>query len=414
MPKLDVWQPKSNADAVAESRGRSRSIPRRRCKNLSLRKKLEADPPEWLKYFFPARFSLPWASYHLDIIHDSLYAIRHGTNQLNIAPRGGGKSRPVMGVILLAGLSGISPFPVYAPWKSEAVDQAFRFWIAALAHNKRLADLYPEFCDPFRVAKGAPQRMSSLVWDDKDKDPTGARLAVSDGLIILPDSRGIIGSTTINGNPLGMAYDAPNGTTIRPTIVFIDDPEDDKVAESETLTKKIIQEELPSILLKSLNTYFGLVDMHRASEFTTWCPPYFRETGTLLHDNNYMYKFLTAGPDDNKSSTHRYYIVHKPGAFANLADVKKMFENYMRFNHRGTNWKWTSDYTPFKQLGFSVIYQNMCKSCGKGGKSGCCDQSHPSNRTKRYIVQDMEIIKQSIPSSLVQQDVAETTYSDDE
>jgi hypothetical protein len=181
-----------------------------------------------------------------------------------------------------------------------------------------------------------------------------------------------------------------------------------------TLTKKIIQEELPSILLKSLNTYFGLVGMHRASEFTTWCPPYFRETGTLLHDNNYMYKFLTAGPDDNKSSTHRYYIVHKPGAFANLADVKKMFENYMRFNHRGTNWKWTSDYTPFKQLGFSVISQNMCKSCGKGGKSGCCDQSHPSNRIKRYIVQDMEIIKQSLPSSLVQQDVAETTYSDDE
>lgn len=178
-----------------------------------------------------------------------------------------------------------------------------------------------------------------------------------------------------------------------------------------TLTKKIIQEELPSILLKSLNTYFGFVDMHRASEFTTWCPPYFRETGTLLHDNNYMYKFLTAGPDDNKSSTHRYYIVHKPGAFANLADVKKMFENYMRFNHRGTNWKWTSDYTPFKQLGFSVIYQNMCKSCGNEWKSKCCDEAHPSNRIKRFIVKDMHIVAQTIVDD---GERFRTTYHDEE
>lgn len=230
----------TKAQQTATRRATGRKIARRQCEDVALRRRLEKDCPRWLKTFFPRRFNLPWAPYHLDIIHDSLYAIKHGTNQLIIAPRGGGKSRPVMGVVLYAELTGLSRFPVYAPWKSGAVDAAFRFWVGALANNAELARLYPEFCDPFREAKGAPQRLSAITWDDTENEPTGARMAVSDGLIIMPDSRGIIGSTTINGNPLGMAFDTPDGTTIRPTIIFIDDPEDDKTAHSPVLVHKTV------------------------------------------------------------------------------------------------------------------------------------------------------------------------------
>ena len=208
-----------------------------------MRLRLERNPPRWLKTFFPRRFSLPWAPYHKDIIADSLYAIEHGTNQLIVAPRGGGKSRPVMGVVLFAVFTGRSPFPVYAPWKSGNVDAAFRFWLAALGNNKELADIYPEFCDPFRHAKGVAQKMMSLTWESGEHagENTGARMAVSNGLIIMPESRGIIGSTTINGNPLGMAFDAPDGSTIRPTIVFVDDPQDDKTSDSQILVEKTVR-----------------------------------------------------------------------------------------------------------------------------------------------------------------------------
>ncbi|MEN6537758.1 MAG: hypothetical protein ABFD89_29170 [Bryobacteraceae bacterium] len=243
LPDVAAAVPRSGAERKHDSISRYNRVPVRQCADVALRKRLEKNPPRWLKTFFPRRFSLPWAPYHRDIISDSLYAIEHGTNQLIVAPRGGGKSRPVMGVVLFSVFTERSLFPVYAPWKSGNVDAAFRFWLAALCNNKDLADLYPEFCDPFRHGKGIAQKLLSLTWEEgaHKGENTGARMAVSDGLIIMPESRGIIGSTTINGNPLGMAFDAPDGSTIRPTIVFIDDPQDDKTASSPVLVEKTIR-----------------------------------------------------------------------------------------------------------------------------------------------------------------------------
>ena len=101
---------------------------------------------------------------------------------------------------------------------------------------------------------------------------------------------------------------------------------------------------------------------------------------------------MTASPDDNKSSTHKYYVQYQEGAMTNLADFKKHFENYMKFNHRNVNWKWTADYTPFLQLGYNVEYIQMCKSCNKEAKKGCCENYHAANRSKRFLIQNMKIV----------------------
>ena len=239
-PAIVAREVKSTAERVRDTGAKYNRVTRRKCADPDLRAELEADPPRWLKHFFPRRFNLPWAPYHLDIIADSLYAIAHGTNQLIIAPRGGGKSRPMMGVVLFSLLTGRSAFPVYAPWKAEAVAAAFRFWLAALGNNKALADLYPEFCDPFRHAKGNPHKTLALSWEDTGEN-TGAQQSISSGLIIMPDSLGIIGSTSINGNPLGMAYDAPDGSTTRPTILFFDDPQDYETAHSPIIVEKTVR-----------------------------------------------------------------------------------------------------------------------------------------------------------------------------
>ena len=145
-----------------------------------------------------------------------------------------------------------------------------------------------------------------------------------------------------------------------------------------------------------MNIYFELVEAHRSHEFASWAPKYFEETSAFLRDNNYVFKFLTAGPEDNKTAYYKYYVQYRQGAMTNLADVKKSFENYMKFNYRNVNWKWTNDYTPFKQLGYSVDYMHMCKSCGHEAKKGCCDQYHVANRSKRYVVKDLEIVKEAI------------------
>ena len=234
---------KTAADYIAGGIAKRNAVPWRECSDPDFRLELEADPSRWLKTFFAKRFNLDWAEYHREIIEGSLYAIRHGTNAMFIDPRGGGKSRPIMGTVLLANFCKLAPFPVYAPWKGESVDAAFRFWRAALENNKPLAELYPEICDPFRVAKGVAQRFSSLTWQDGPNAgrPCGAAMAVSDGLIILPDSLGAFGSTTINGNPLGMAFDAPDGSTIRPSVVFLDDPQDLDTSLSPGQVAKIVR-----------------------------------------------------------------------------------------------------------------------------------------------------------------------------
>jgi hypothetical protein len=64
---------------------------------------------------------------------------------------------------------------------------------------------------------------------------------VSEGKIIFPDSLGVIGSTTINGNPKGMNHSMTNGVTLRPDLVLIDDPQDRKIAKSPTLTAEAIE-----------------------------------------------------------------------------------------------------------------------------------------------------------------------------
>ena len=243
MPRNPQSGGRTTADDTAARTARRNAVPWRKCANMDLRLELEADPPRWLKTFFPKRFNLSWAPYHEEIINGSLYAIKHGTNAMFIDPRGGGKSRPIMGTVLLANFCGLAPFPVYAPWKGESVDAAFRFWRAALENCKPLADLYPEICDPFRVAKGVAQRFSSLTWQGGPNDgkACGAAMAVSDGLIILPDSLGAFGSTTINGNPLGMAFDAPDGSTMRPSVVFLDDPQDLDTSLSPGQVNKIVK-----------------------------------------------------------------------------------------------------------------------------------------------------------------------------
>ena len=163
-----------------------------------------------------------------------------------------------------------------------------------------------------------------------------------------------------------------------------------------TLEKKILKEELPAIIVKSLNTYFEMVAAHKSSEFMSWAPKYFEETSAFVQDNDYVFKFLTAGPDDNKTSQCRYYIQHRCGAITNLADVKKAFENYMKFNYRHINYKWTADYTPFSKLGYTVVCTHVCKSCGNEAKKGCCGHYHIANRTKKHVVKDLEIVKEGI------------------
>lgn len=167
-----------------------------------------------------------------------------------------------------------------------------------------------------------------------------------------------------------------------------------------TLEERIIRDELPQIIWKSLNTYLDIVNEQGNKSFWSFCPQYFRDCQLEMRQElNYVTRFLTASPEENKNSSYKFYVRYKQNHITNLADIKKLFENYMRFNHRHVRCEWSADYTPFKQLGYDVLQSHMCKSCNKEAMKGCCENYHASNRVKKYIVKHLEVVKERIPTN---------------
>lgn len=202
------------------------------------RKKLEADPAKWLRHFFPGVFRLQFGDVHREIIDASLRTIADGGRCVVAAPRGTGKSYVLDGICLYAVLTGRKRFPVVIPWKGEDIRKAFDFWKKALCFSAELDRLYPEFCRVFRESRGMAQKIPA--WHDENGTLLGARLMVSQGMIVLPQNRGVIGGTTMNGNPLGLHYTTDDGQGLRPDLIFIDDPQDRDTALSLAQRRRVI------------------------------------------------------------------------------------------------------------------------------------------------------------------------------
>jgi len=196
------------------------------------RERLEKNTLKWLRYYFPGIYRRKWGDVHRDIVAAADYTISTGGRYVVAAPRGSGKSFILTGCCLKAVCDGRRRFPVLIPWCSKGLKKALSFWLKALCFNELLAADYPEICYPFVHSRGSSQNCLALTH--QDGRPIGARILLSEGMIALPDSRGVIGGSTVNGNPLGLNYTTNSGLGLRPDLVFIDDPQDRETATSRT------------------------------------------------------------------------------------------------------------------------------------------------------------------------------------
>ncbi len=222
-----------------DRRKASSMIERRSCADPARRARLERDPAGWLRWYLEAAFPLPWGGVHRDIIAAAVRAIRTGAGMATAAPRGTGKTTVLAGVALWAVLSGACRFPVVAGWSHQAARRMLRKWIATLADNDRLRADYPEVCGPFEVSTHA-NRLKGMAWADTG-DLCGADVRVMDGALVLPDGRGALGAVSIAGNVRGLHAGLPDGSTIRPDVLLLDDPQDKPTAESPKLTRQTVE-----------------------------------------------------------------------------------------------------------------------------------------------------------------------------
>ncbi|KAI8584864.1 hypothetical protein BDZ88DRAFT_456542 [Geranomyces variabilis] len=133
-----------------------------------------------------------------------------------------------------------------------------------------------------------------------------------------------------------------------------------------TMEKTIIKNELGDLIYKSLKAYFKMINENKGRDFWDFCPTYFIDNRELASvATNWLHRFLTASPDENRSKEAKFYVRKKVLAGdkrlkSPLDDIKKLFTNYMRFNHPNEKIVWNdNDHTTFKQLGYEVVKEHI-------------------------------------------------------
>jgi phage/plasmid-associated DNA primase len=193
-------------------------------------------------------------------------------------------------------------------------------------------------------------------------------------------------------------YKDGSGSVSRRLMMFLYRKYLDACDKDTTLQKRIIQQELPAILLKSLNAYFDTVEKHGSEDIWTFCPQELRDNQDLIRaDADNLYRFLTAGRDENQSSSHRYYVMFEQGAITQMSRIKDVFKNYMRFKYPESKDKmWPEDESAFKRLGYIVEKCNLCKSCDHAHKVGCCANYSRANRTCKVVIWNLKLVTEEI------------------
>jgi hypothetical protein len=231
----------NSADRHAVLTAEKSKVDRVPCEDPKRRARLETDDEEWLRWYCHQDFWLPFETPHKAIIAAARDAMTNGGDAIVASERGIGKSSTLYGMVLKYALSGEQPFPVYLPYSQKDQDQGVRFWKESLIDNERIAADYPEICAPFVHAGDVAQRLIMTTWRDTG-ERTGARTLTGMGraVIVFPDGRGLIGTSSMGGNPRGIHYKPKGKGSIRPTMALIDDVQTDETAISPDAVKKTV------------------------------------------------------------------------------------------------------------------------------------------------------------------------------
>lgn len=183
--------------------------------------------------YFPQTFHLPWSDDHLKVIAKLETAVLEGGLFAMAMPRGSGKTTLCETACLWAILIGARPFVCLIGSDEEHAASMLESIKSELENNDLLADDFPEACYPIRCLEGIHQRASGQLYKG---EPTHIGWTAKE--IVLPTIEGsaasgaIIAVAGITGRIRGMKRKRPDGQSVRPSLVLIDDPQTDESARS--------------------------------------------------------------------------------------------------------------------------------------------------------------------------------------
>ncbi len=183
--------------------------------------------------YFPLTFNLEWSDDHLRVIGKIEQAVLHGGLFAMAMPRGSGKSTLAETACLWAMVYGHRDFVMLIGSDEGHALSMLDSIKAELESNELLLEDFPAICYPIRCLEGIVNRCSGQLYK-------GERTQISwtANEIVLPTIKGssasgaIIRVAGLTGRIRGMKFKRPDGQTVRPSLVILDDPQTDESARS--------------------------------------------------------------------------------------------------------------------------------------------------------------------------------------
>ena len=210
---------------------------------------------EFCETYLAEQFTLAWSSAHLVALEKLQRSILKGGLFALAMPRGSGKTTLAEAAALWAILYGHRRFVAIIGAEADHAEEIAESIRIELETNGKLYEDFPAVCYPIECLDGIVNRANGQLYKGERTRIkwTGriVKLPTIDGSI---SSGAIVKTAGITGRIRGMRFKLSDGSTLRPDLLLIDDPQTDESAKSKTqndnrlkvLTKAILGLKGPS------------------------------------------------------------------------------------------------------------------------------------------------------------------------
>lgn len=192
--------------------------------------------------YFPEVYVLGWSDDHLRAIAKIQQSVLKGGLFALAMSRGSGKSSLTETAAIWAMLYGHREFVVIVGASESAALEILDSIKTELEVNEHLAADFPEVCFPIAALDGIANRCAGQLYKGERTRITWTANEITLPTIAGAASSGVLVRVAgITGRVRGMKYKKPDGRTIRPEFVVIDDPQTSESAGSLEQTRKRVR-----------------------------------------------------------------------------------------------------------------------------------------------------------------------------
>lgn len=194
------------------------------------------------EYYFQNTFQLEWSNDHLRIISKIENSVLNGGLFALALPRGSGKTSLCEIASVWCMVYGHIEFVALIGATESAAQEMLSSVKTEIETNETLAEDFPEVCYPIEKLGGISNRCAGQLYKG-----IRTRITWTSDELVLPTIEGSAASGVIvrvaglTGRVRGMKFKRPDGKTVRPKLVIVDDPQTNESANSIEQCRKRVR-----------------------------------------------------------------------------------------------------------------------------------------------------------------------------